>query len=56
MSRLTRAIGALLDRLLAIFDRRRGRKRKRVTVRYLMLLCVAFSAAPCIELLLKPLS
>jgi hypothetical protein len=53
MSRLMRAFANLLDRLLALINPRRGRKRKRVTMRYLMLLFLAVSAIPCIELIFK---
>ena len=54
MSRLMRVFANLLDRLLAMIHPRRGRKRKRVTMRYLMLLFLAISATPCIELIFKP--
>jgi hypothetical protein len=45
MSRLMR----ILAKLLAMLNPRRNRKRKRVTMRYLMLLCLTVSAMPCIE-------
>jgi hypothetical protein len=51
-----RTIGNLFDRLLAMLNPRRGRKRKRVTMRYLMLLSLAVSTMPCIQLIFKPIA
>ncbi len=50
MSRLMRAFGSLLERLLGLIHPRRARKRKRVTMRYLMLLSLAVSAMPLIAI------
>ncbi len=55
MRHLMRAVANVLDRLLAMIHPKRGRKRKRVTMRYLMLLFLAISAMPCIELIFKPM-
>jgi hypothetical protein len=49
------AILNLFDRFLAMLNLRRGRKRKRVTMRYLMLLSLTVSAMPCLELIFKPI-
>jgi hypothetical protein len=51
-----RTIGNLFDRFLAMLNPRRGRKRKRVTMRYLMLLSLTVSAMPCIQLIFKPIA
>jgi hypothetical protein len=56
MSRLMHTFENLLDRLLAMIRPKRGRKRRRVTMRYLMLLSVAVSAVPWIELIFKPMA
>ena len=56
MNRLMRIFANLLDRLLTMVHPSRGRKRKRVTVRYLMLLFLAVSAMPCIDLIFKPIA
>ncbi len=45
-----RAFVNLLDRLVAMIHPRHGRKRKRVTMRYLMLLFLAVSAMPFIAI------
>jgi hypothetical protein len=50
-----RAIGNLINRLLAMIHPRRARKRKRVTMRYLMLLSMAVSAIPYIDHIFKPI-
>ncbi|HXH94210.1 MAG TPA: hypothetical protein VNN25_21720 [Thermoanaerobaculia bacterium] len=56
MRRLMRIFEHLLDRFLTMLNPRRTRKRKRVTMRYLMLLFLAaVFATPCIELIFKPM-
>ena len=50
MSRLMRVFANLLDRLLGLIHPRRARKRKRVTMRYLMLLSLAVPAMPFIAI------
>lgn len=56
MNRLMRVFANLLDRLLTMIHPRRSRKRKRVTMRYLMLMSLAVSATPFIELIFKPIA
>jgi hypothetical protein len=55
MRRLMRIFEHLLDRFLTMLNPRRARKRKRVTMRYLMLLFLVVSATPCIEVIFKPM-
>jgi hypothetical protein len=50
-----RAIGNVLNRLLVMIHPRRARKRKRVTMRYLMLLSMAATSLLYIDIF-KPIA
>jgi hypothetical protein len=50
-----RALQKLVDRILRRVRPRRTRKRKRITVQYLILQCMAFIAVPLIALTSTPI-